>query len=116
MSSSQFSPIETLRSVLRFEPFERDPMMRRPGLGASVMDRSDVERTLALAGADWRGPRPRPRVGPRNPGVLVNVQGAERLEVLRRRLEAGGRVVIADVAAELDVSDMTIRRDPRGAG
>jgi DeoR family transcriptional regulator, fructose operon transcriptional repressor len=41
----------------------------------------------------------------------VNVQGAERLEVLRRRLEADGRVVVADVADELDVSDMTIRRD-----
>ncbi len=41
----------------------------------------------------------------------MNVQGVERLDVLRRRLEADGRLVVADVAADLDVSDMTIRRD-----
>jgi DeoR family fructose operon transcriptional repressor len=41
----------------------------------------------------------------------VNVQAAERLDLLRRRLEADGRLVVADVATDLDVSDMTIRRD-----
>jgi DeoR family fructose operon transcriptional repressor len=41
----------------------------------------------------------------------VNVQGVERLDLLRRRLEVDGRVVVADVAADLDVSDITIRRD-----
>lgn len=41
----------------------------------------------------------------------MNVQGVERLDLLRRRLEADGRLVVGDVAADLDVSDMTIRRD-----
>jgi L-lactate dehydrogenase (cytochrome) len=36
--SSSFRPIEVLRSVLRFERFERDPVVRRLRGAASVAD------------------------------------------------------------------------------
>jgi DeoR family fructose operon transcriptional repressor len=39
------------------------------------------------------------------------VAGEERLGVIRSRLEADGRVRIGPLALELDVSEMTIRRD-----
>jgi len=41
----------------------------------------------------------------------MNVQSLERLEVMRTRLETTGRVVVTDLADELAVSEMTIRRD-----
>lgn len=41
----------------------------------------------------------------------MNVEAIERLELIRSRLEADGRVHVARLAAELGVSDMTIRRD-----
>jgi DeoR family fructose operon transcriptional repressor len=40
-----------------------------------------------------------------------SVAGEERLDRIRARLERDGRVRIGPLAAELDVSDMTIRRD-----
>jgi len=40
-----------------------------------------------------------------------SVSGEERLDVIRTRLEVDGRVRIGTLAAELDVSEMTIRRD-----
>ena len=36
---------------------------------------------------------------------------AERRQAILRALNAGGAVRVADLAAELDVSDMTVRRD-----
>jgi DeoR family fructose operon transcriptional repressor len=41
----------------------------------------------------------------------VNVQALERLEIMRTRLETDGRIVVTEVANELDVSEMTVRRD-----
>ena len=41
----------------------------------------------------------------------MNVDALERLELMRRRLDTDGRVRVAELADELDVSEMTIRRD-----
>jgi DeoR family fructose operon transcriptional repressor len=41
----------------------------------------------------------------------VNVDAVGRLETIRSKVLADGRVRIADLAVELDVSEMTIRRD-----
>jgi DeoR family fructose operon transcriptional repressor len=41
----------------------------------------------------------------------VNVQALARLEVMRKRLDSDGRIVVAVLANELDVSEMTVRRD-----
>ena len=41
----------------------------------------------------------------------MNVDALERLELMRRRLDTDGRIRVADLATELDVSEMTIRRD-----
>lgn len=41
----------------------------------------------------------------------MSVEALERLEAIRTRVEAAGRVKVADLASELDVSEMTIRRD-----
>jgi DeoR family fructose operon transcriptional repressor len=41
----------------------------------------------------------------------VNVDALERLDLMRRRLATDGRIRVADLAIELDVSEMTIRRD-----
>jgi DeoR family fructose operon transcriptional repressor len=41
----------------------------------------------------------------------MNVEALERLELMRHRLDTEGRVRIADLAVELQVSEMTIRRD-----
>ena len=41
----------------------------------------------------------------------MNVQALERLELMRRRLDTDGRVRVTELAHELDVSEMTIRRD-----
>jgi DeoR family fructose operon transcriptional repressor len=41
----------------------------------------------------------------------VNVQALERLEMMRRLLDTDGRLRVAQLASELDVSEMTIRRD-----
>ena len=41
----------------------------------------------------------------------MNVDALERLELMRRRLDTDGRIRVADLARELDVSEMTIRRD-----
>ena len=40
-----------------------------------------------------------------------NLAGEERLEWLRERLDNDGAVQLRDAAAELGVSEMTIRRD-----
>jgi DeoR family fructose operon transcriptional repressor len=41
----------------------------------------------------------------------VSVDAIERLEKIRARVEADGRAKVVDLAAALDVSEMTIRRD-----
>jgi DeoR family fructose operon transcriptional repressor len=41
----------------------------------------------------------------------VNVDALERLELMRRRLDTDGRIRVIELATELDVSEMTIRRD-----
>ncbi len=41
----------------------------------------------------------------------MNVQALERLELMRHRLDTDGRVRVSELADELDVSEMTIRRD-----
>jgi DeoR family fructose operon transcriptional repressor len=41
----------------------------------------------------------------------VNVEALDRLEAIRQRLDADGRVRVGELAAELGVSEMTIRRD-----
>jgi DeoR family fructose operon transcriptional repressor len=41
----------------------------------------------------------------------VNVEALERLERMRRQLDTDGRIRVAELAVELDVSEMTIRRD-----
>ena len=41
----------------------------------------------------------------------MNVDALERLELMRRRLDTDGRIRVAELATELDVSEMTIRRD-----
>lgn len=41
----------------------------------------------------------------------MNLDGIERLESIRRRLDVNGAVSIVDLATEHDVSKMTIRRD-----
>lgn len=41
----------------------------------------------------------------------MNVQALERLELMRHRLDTEGRVRVGDLAVELDVSEMTVRRD-----
>lgn len=41
----------------------------------------------------------------------MNVDALERLDAIRARVETAGRVKIAELAVELDVSEMTIRRD-----
>lgn len=41
----------------------------------------------------------------------MNVDALERLELMRHRLECDGRVKVTELAAELDVSEMTVRRD-----
>ena len=52
----------------------------------------------------------RDTLGPRG-GRPVNVQALERLELMRKRLDADGRVLVTELATELDVSEMTVRRD-----
>lgn len=41
----------------------------------------------------------------------MNVEALERLEAMRRRLDTDGRVRVAELAVELAVSEMTVRRD-----
>lgn len=41
----------------------------------------------------------------------MNLESMERLDVIRRRLDVDGRVRVMELAGELDVSEMTIRRD-----
>jgi DeoR family fructose operon transcriptional repressor len=41
----------------------------------------------------------------------MNVQALERLELMRHRLDTDGRVRVTELAAELGVSEMTVRRD-----
>jgi DeoR family fructose operon transcriptional repressor len=41
----------------------------------------------------------------------VNLDGLDRLDAIRARVHSDGRVRITELAAELDVSEMTIRRD-----
>jgi DeoR family fructose operon transcriptional repressor len=41
----------------------------------------------------------------------MNLESMERLDLIRRRLDVDGRVRVMDLAGELDVSEMTIRRD-----
>jgi DeoR family fructose operon transcriptional repressor len=41
----------------------------------------------------------------------VNVEAIERLDLIRSLLDRDGRVRVAELAARLDVSEMTIRRD-----
>ena len=41
----------------------------------------------------------------------MNVDALERLELMRRRLDTDGRIRVVELARELDVSEMTIRRD-----
>ena len=41
----------------------------------------------------------------------MNLESMERLELIRSRLDVEGRVRVMDLAGELDVSEMTIRRD-----
>jgi DeoR family fructose operon transcriptional repressor len=41
----------------------------------------------------------------------VNVAALDRLELIRQRLDTNGRVRVTDLAVQLDVSEMTIRRD-----
>ncbi|GMU77242.1 MAG: DeoR family transcriptional regulator [Acidimicrobiia bacterium] len=44
-------------------------------------------------------------------GVAMNVDALDRIEAIKDRLEHDGRVRIRHLAADLGVSDMTIRRD-----
>lgn len=41
----------------------------------------------------------------------MNLEGLERLELIRQRLDVDGNVRVVDLAGELEVSEMTIRRD-----
>ena len=41
----------------------------------------------------------------------MNVDALERLELMRRKLDTDGRIRVVELASELDVSEMTIRRD-----
>jgi DeoR family transcriptional regulator, fructose operon transcriptional repressor len=41
----------------------------------------------------------------------MNVQALERLELMRQQLDTDGRVRVSDLAFDLDVSEMTVRRD-----
>ena len=41
----------------------------------------------------------------------MNVEALERLDLMRHRLDTDGRVRVAELAHELDVSEMTVRRD-----
>ncbi len=41
----------------------------------------------------------------------MNLQGLERLDAIRHRLDTNGTVLISELADELEVSEMTIRRD-----
>lgn len=41
----------------------------------------------------------------------LNLDTMQRLDVIKARVQADGRVKITDLAADLDVSEMTIRRD-----
>jgi DeoR family fructose operon transcriptional repressor len=41
----------------------------------------------------------------------MNLDALDRLDVIKARVQSQGRVKIGDLAAELDVSEMTIRRD-----
>ncbi len=43
--------------------------------------------------------------------MFVSMLGAERRHAILRALNAGGSVRVADLAADLDVSEMTVRRD-----
>ena len=41
----------------------------------------------------------------------MNVDGLDRLDLIRQRLDVDGRVRVTELAEALDVSEMTIRRD-----
>jgi DeoR/GlpR family transcriptional regulator of sugar metabolism len=41
----------------------------------------------------------------------MNLDALDRHDMIKTRVQSQGRVKIADLAAELDVSEMTIRRD-----
>ena len=41
----------------------------------------------------------------------MNLDAIDRLDEIRHRIETEGRVRVVDLAIELDVSEMTIRRD-----
>jgi DeoR family fructose operon transcriptional repressor len=41
----------------------------------------------------------------------MNVETIDRLELIRKQLDRDGRVRVSDLATELDVSEMTVRRD-----
>ena len=41
----------------------------------------------------------------------MNLDALDRLDLIRQRLDADGRVRVIELASELDVSEMTIRRD-----
>lgn len=41
----------------------------------------------------------------------MSIDALERLDAIRARVDAEGRVKVAELAAALDVSEMTIRRD-----
>src|SRR5207247_7281545 len=64
----------------------------RPGCVRLAVERSRGNRSVR-----WSG--------------TVNVDAIDRLSIIRKRLDADGRVRVTELATELDVSEMTIRRD-----
>ena len=119
VASADRSGVDTIATRVR----RRDPV----AAAARGTRTADVARDQPRAA---RGRRTRQRAGPgtrprgvrerrgrprdtRHPrrGSSVNVDALERLELMRRRLDTDGRIRVVELATELDVSEMTIRRD-----
>ena len=75
---------------------------RRARERARASPRARDVRERRRCPCDTRGPRG---------GSPVNVDALERLELMRRKLDTDGRIRVVELASELDVSEMTIRRD-----
>ena len=92
----------------RAPPAHRTAGLHRPGRGHGRRERAGpgcrigcLRRRARSAGDPGRPAGSR----------AMNVQALERLELMRHRLDTEGRVRVQELADELDVSEMTIRRD-----
>ena len=94
----------------RRAPTAHRPARRRPARSRRPRSATRSPRA-SRSGVFENVDEARATLADRRGGLTVNVDALERLELMRQRLDTDGRVRVTDLATELDVSEMTIRRD-----